>query len=235
MICRVLYHVSFEDLGLWEDALAGRGFALIRHQAGMDPPAPEDWLSADLGIILGGPIGVNDAGAYPWIEGELKLTADRLAAGRPLLGICLGAQMMAKALGAPVYTGARKEIGWSPLVLSGEGLRSPLRHLRDTPVLHWHGDTFDLPEGARLLASTPLTPHQAFLWGAKALALQFHPEVDATAVERWLIGHACELAQGGFDPNALRADSARFGADLGLKSSLVLEEWLQTVFPASGP
>jgi GMP synthase (glutamine-hydrolysing) len=232
MICRVIYHVSFEDLGLWEEALAGRGFTLIRHQAGLEPPAPGDWLTADLGVILGGPIGVNDAGAYPWIEGELKLTADRLAAGRPLLGICLGAQMMARALGAPVYAGAKKEIGWSALALTGEGLRSPLRHLRDTPVLHWHGDTFDLPEGARLLASTPLTPHQAFMWGTKALALQFHPEVDATAVERWLIGHTCELAQGGFDPNALRADSARFGAGLRLKSRLVLEEWLETALTA---
>jgi GMP synthase (glutamine-hydrolysing) len=230
MICRVIHHVLFEDLGLWEEALSGRGFTLIRHQAGMEPPTPEDWLAADLGVILGGPIGVNDVGAYPWIEGELKLTADRLAAGGPLLGICLGAQMMAKALGAPVYAGARKEIGWSGIDLTEEGLRSPLRHLLDTSVLHWHGDTFDLPEGTRLLASTPLTPHQAFMWGTKALALQFHPEVDAAAVERWLIGHTCELAQGGFDPNRLRADSARFGAALRLKSRLVLEEWLEAAF-----
>src|SRR6185436_5058732 len=130
---------------------------------------------------------------------------DRLSRRRPTLGICLGAQLIARVLGARVYPARAKEIGWHPLQLTSAGEASPLSHLRATSgqVLHWHGDTFDLPAGAAHLASTEVCPHQAFSIDA-ALALQFHLEVDVHRIERWLIGHVCELGVNGVDVAQLR-------------------------------
>jgi len=131
----------------------------------------------DLVVVLGGPIGAYEQEDYPFIADEIAILRARVAANRPTLAICLGAQILAQALGARVYAGT-KEIGWAPLKLTEAGQRSVLRDIgRDaTPVLHWHGDTFDLPDGADRLASTPECANQAFSLGA-TLAVQFHPEV----------------------------------------------------------
>jgi GMP synthase (glutamine-hydrolysing) len=148
MLCRVIQHVLFEDLGLWNSVLEKSGFDIVPHQGGINLPQEAEWLDAELGIVLGGPIGVNDTAQYPWLHEELRLVKSRISAQRPILGICLGAQMIAAAMGAKVYPAPRKEIGWSPVSLSSQGNQSALRHLRDIAVLHWHGDTFDLPHGA---------------------------------------------------------------------------------------
>ncbi|MDR2162007.1 MAG: glutamine amidotransferase [Desulfovibrio sp.] len=226
MICRVIQHVCFEDLGSWKDILVRRGYDIVRHQAGIDLPGEEEWREADLGIVLGGPVGVYDTELFPWLEEERRLLAGRIAARGPLLGVCLGAQLAASALGAAVYPSGGKEIGWGTIRLTAEGERSCLRHLRDVPVLHWHGDTFDLPPGAELLASTDKTQRQAFLLGSRLLAVQFHPEAETEELERWLIGHACELAAAGADPRRIRADGRRFGGLLRPRAAKVLEEWL---------
>jgi len=227
MRCIAIRHVAFEDLGAFEPLLRERGFGIDYRQAGVDPISEDDWMQADLAVVLGGPIGINDLPLYPWIADELQLTAMRMRAELPLLGICLGAQMMAAALGAEIYPGPSKEIGWSELTLTRAGQASPLKHLAGVPVLHWHGDTFDLPGEAELLASTALTPHQAFSLGRFGLALQFHPEVRGETLEPWLIGHTAELGHAEVDINRLRVQSKQHAAALREAGRAMLDAWLR--------
>lgn len=221
-----LRHVHFETLGTFEQPLAEAGFALDYLDVGQRDLAAVDPTAPDLLVVLGGPIGVYETKAYPFLEQELALIKARLSAGTPLLGICLGAQMIAAALGARVAPSGTKEIGFAPLALTEAGAKSPLRHLADVPVLHWHGDAFDLPRDSTLLATTAVA-NQAFAIGADVLGLQFHPEADTTdALEPWLIGHAAELAGAGIDPGALRADARLLGPGLGTAGRAMFAEWL---------
>jgi GMP synthase (glutamine-hydrolysing) len=225
----VLRHVAFEDLGSFATILGRHGFTIATREAGLDDLAAIDPLAPDLLIALGGPIGVYEEESYPFIADELRLLERRLAADRPTLGICFGAQLMARALGAAVYPGSGKEIGWGPLLLTDAGAASCLAHLAPemTEVLHWHGDTFDLPADASLLASTSRYPNQAFAWG-KSLALQFHAEVTQRGLERWFIGHACEIAAtDGIDVAELRRDTSRWAARLARQGALCLDAWLR--------
>ena len=233
----VVRHVAFEDLGSFEPVLAERGFRVryIEAAAGL---RDVDGLEPPLVIVLGGPIGAYEDAIYPLLRHELRLLECRLAVDRPTLGICLGAQLMARALGARVYPGPRKEIGWGPLMLTSEGHQSPLNRLAGggDPVLHWHGDTFDLPAGAIRLASTSIYENQAFSWGYSALALQFHPEVTASGLERWLVGHSCELAATrDLSLKRLREDTRRYAPELVRKGREFFSGWLDRfVFPSDG-
>jgi GMP synthase (glutamine-hydrolysing) len=228
--CLVVRHVQFEDLGTLASILAQRGFEPRYEEVGVDEfdaPQVED---ADLLVVLGGPIGVYEEETYPFLRHELALISKRLAALRPTLGICLGAQLMAKALGAKVAPGPAKEIGWAPVELTASGRASPLRHLEGLHVLHWHGDNLDLPAGCDNLASTPHCPFQAFRKGPNLLGLQFHIEADPRRIEAWLIGHAVELAQARIDPRAIRRDTLRHGEILQRAAAEVFNEWLdQTI------
>ena len=221
----VLQHVGFEDLGTLQPLLLAQGWQLQVLQAGIDTLDPA--AAADLLVVLGGPISVNDVDTYPFLAESITLLQRRLQQQRPTLGICLGAQLMARALGASVAPSGGKEIGFAPLLLTDEGQRSPLQALQGIPVLHWHGEAFELPTGARRLASTPACRHQAFAIGSHALALQCHPELDARQFERWLIGHTLELAQAGIDPNDLRTQARRYGAPLAAAATAMFDHWLQ--------
>src|SRR3546814_10694647 len=185
-------HLAFEDLGTFKPVLHQAGFKVHYYDVGVDELWTLEPVKTDLIIILGGPIGANEDDKYPFLTEELKLLEQRLAADRPTLGICLGAQLMARTLSARVYPGPAKEIGFKPVALSAAAAQSSLRQLAAAPVLHWHGDTFDLPPGTEHLASTDICPNHAFARG-NALALQFHPAVVGDGFERWLIGHTLEL------------------------------------------
>lgn len=225
-------HVGFEHLGSLEPMLRNRGYAIGYLDAGVDDLSIIDAGSADLLVVLGGPIGVYEEDIYPFLKKALQVIESRLKQDMPILGICLGAQLMARALGSKVYPGPQKEIGWSPIRLTEAGKQSCLSGLEvsDWHVLHWHGDTFDLPEGATLLASTQIARNQAFTWGNKALGLQFHIEVLPEEIERWLIGHACEIAA---TPTMtvpqLRADTARWGVKLKQGATTCFYAWLESV------
>ena len=222
-----LRHVPFEDLGSLEPLLADRGFGITYLDLpGLDPDGA-DLETPDLLVVLGGPIGVYETEDYPFLAGEIDGIARRIAQDLPTLGICLGCQLIARALDARVYPSGHKEIGWAPLELTEAGRGSCLGALRDSPVLHWHGDTFDLPAGAELLASTSICAQQAYSVGRKVLGLQFHIEVTATGLESWLVGHTAEIAA---TPNltvtGLRSDTQTHGNRLESVAREVLGAWL---------
>jgi GMP synthase (glutamine-hydrolysing) len=226
-----LRHLAFEDLGLIEDVLSVAQYDAAYLESGVDGLSGLGLDRDDLLIVLGGPISAYDEEHYPYLVDELRLIEECLRREVPVLGICLGAQLLARALGARVYPGPAKEIGFAPVTLTEEGRASCLGILEraGSPVLHWHGDTFDLPQGAVRLASTDITPNQAFSLGERALGLQFHMEADPEAIERWLIGHACELAGAGIDVRYLRAEARRHGAVLAEAGRTALRSWLQGI------
>lgn len=220
-------HVAFEDLGSLGWGLAQRGYTIHYFDAGvhrLDALSTGDY---DLVVILGGPLGANDERRFSFITDELRLIEHRLRQGLPVLGVCLGAQLIAKALGAAVYAGAQKEIGWGALTFpspSEEPLATSLARC-DGMVFHWHGDTFDLPHEATLLASSALYPNQAFSYQSSALALQFHLEFVHGELERWLIGHFHELDTLQWPLEKLRMDSATYGPALIHAATAFVDAW----------
>jgi GMP synthase (glutamine-hydrolysing) len=217
-------HVSFEDAGILGDVLADRGIDLRYLEAGIDDLAPAK--DADLLLVLGGPIGIYEFDRYPFLKHELATIEAAVKQGTPVAGICLGCQALAAVLAARVYPGKQKELGWDQLTLTEEGKASPLGVLEGVHILNWHGDTFDLPAGATRLASTDITPNQAFAYGPKVLALQFHVELPARDLERWLIGHTGELASAKVDLGAMRAETARLAPAANDAGKRLFNAWL---------
>lgn len=168
-------------------------------------------------VVMGGPMGVYDGERYNWITPEISLIESALKRRLPLMGVCLGSQMLAAAAGARVYPGERpKEIGWYKIRLSEAGITDPLcRHLAEpsgggeATVFQWHGDTFDLPPGAELLAGSQLFPCQAFRIGNNAYGFQFHFEVGAEAVSQWLDLWPEVVRAEGVDAQTVREETAR--------------------------
>ncbi len=219
-------HLPFEDLGYFEDVLSRRGYKIHYYDAGIDDLWTIDPIRTSLIVVLGGPMGVCEGDRYPFLADEVQLVRDRVEAGRPLLGICLGAQLIAHALGAWVFPGPNKEIGLSPIALTDAGRLSPLSAIKpNDEVLHWHGDTFDLPAGAVLLASTAAYPHQAFALGRNILGLQFHLEAGSN-IDQWVTGHADELRNEGIDFGALRRQIHAVAPTRRRAAGEVLDAWL---------
>jgi GMP synthase (glutamine-hydrolysing) len=229
----VLNHVAFEDLGSLQPVLQERKVAIETLDASTAHYPLVEAERYDLFIVLGGPIGVGDTEDYPFLKDEIACIRQRLAARKPTLGICLGAQLMAAALNARVYPGNQgPEIGWASLQRP-EAAKTPewFAPLL-TPGLslfHWHGDTFDLPVGAYHLASTEAYTNQAFAIGNFALALQFHPEVTAVGLERWYVGHACELRAAGINVQDLRAKGLQHSPTLEKSTKAFWNQWLDYI------
>ncbi len=194
-IAVVLVHQELEGPDRLEPALRRAGFLVEQR---MRDPRPED-LTADAVVVMGGPMGVYEADQHPWLHREIELVRERLRANRPVLGICLGAQILAAAAGSRVYPGEKgMVIGVEPVTLTSDGLEDPLfaGFEESFDVVHWHGDTFDPVPGAKLLASTARYPQQAFRIG-RSVGLQFHPELGPDTYERWLRAFPDSLAKVG--------------------------------------
>ena len=220
----VLQHLEFENAGLIGNILGKRGYELKKLDATRDDISSFRLTEADVVVILGGPIGVYDGARYPFINQELTLIENSLKIKKPMIGVCLGAQLIATVLGAKVKPMGKKEIGFSSLQLTDEGQKSPLALIGTTPVLHWHGDQFEIPVGAKRLAETGICPNQAFSY-ENVLALQFHLEADLDYFEHWLVGHAAELSQAGIDPVNLRNDAKKYQGDLRVKAEKIFNLW----------
>lgn len=219
-----IQHLAFEDLGSFEDIFYQHGFRIRYFDAGVDD-LQLALTHPGLIVILGGPISAYERDRFPFLGQEVDLLKQRLSQNLPTLGICLGAQLIAKALGADVYPGHTKEIGWSQLTLAPvvDNVLAPLANIK---VLHWHGDSFDIPDNAQLLASSTHYPHQAFQLGKNILALQFHLEVMGEDLEKWLIGHCVELDQAKINIKQLREDNQKYAAQLEQSAALILEGYL---------
>ena len=220
-------HVGFEDLGAFAPALRAAGYQVAYWDIGEQDLRRPEPVESDLLIVLGGPIGAYEDVTYPFLTEEIGILEQRLVANRPTLGICLGAQLIARAAGARVFLSGAKEIGFAPIALTEAGRSSCLAPFAEHPMtLHWHGDTFDLPAGAERLAATELCANQAFAMGPNIVGFQFHPEASATGFEKWLVGHAAELNAAKIDIPGLRTEAARYGAALERKAHAVISAWL---------
>ncbi len=200
MNVHILQHVAFEGPGCILDWLHERNATVqYVHLYASDPlPSPEQ---VDLLIVMGGPMSVNEEDVHPWLVGEKRFIQTVIALGRPVLGICLGAQLIANALGAPVYVGQQKEIGWFPLF--AEPSDADVFPFPTTVMaLHWHGETFDLPKGAIRIARSAVCENQAFQFGKKTIGLQFHLEATPETVAGMIEKCGDELVQGDFIQDA---------------------------------
>lgn len=196
MRAHYLQHADFEGPGSIETWLQRMGYGITStHLYSRDllPKLGE----LDLLIIMGGPMSVNDEDAYPWLITEKQFIRDAIDAGIPVLGVCLGAQLIANVMGSRIFPAAEREIGWYPVQGLRHGDPGCFQLPDELTVLHWHGETFDLPTGAVRLASSATCENQAFQLGDRVIALQFHLEATAALVDAFVEADADSLQQGG--------------------------------------
>ena len=225
----ILRHSVLDGPGHLEGYFRDAGWKIDFVEAPHEDLAAIDPLAADLVLPLGSGLSVYDEDLFPFIKAERTLLARRLAADRPVLGICFGAQLIASALGCRVYHQGHSEIGWYPLQLEPGAQDGPLRHLgpnQAPAVMHWHGDTFDLPPGTTRLARSRLCANQAYARGRTLLALQFHPEVTARNVEGWLVESSFAGENRRERVETIRADTARYQPAMQAGMARCLDEWL---------
>jgi len=228
----VFQHVACEDLGTFAEVLPARGFAADYVRLFAGDLVPDDWSKAAALIFLGGPMSVNDEERYPYLAAEKAIIRGALARQTPTLGVCLGAQLIASAAGSRVFSGVRPEVGWAAVSLTMEGRQDPmLAPLTDlAAVFHWHGDTFDLPQGGVRLAFSALTMNQAFRLGQAAYGLQFHLEVDVAMIEAWIHAYPTDLgADAAAAARRINTEAATHMAPLRAAASQAMHSFLDVV------
>jgi GMP synthase (glutamine-hydrolysing) len=229
----VFQHVAHEILGTLNPMLRDHGFRIRYVNFGRDPHAQPNIEGYDGLVVLGGPMNVDQDADHPHLPTEIRLIAEAVERGMPVLGICLGAQLLARALGAQVRPNAEKEIGWYDLEPTSHGLQDPLfSHFEPCEkIFQWHGDTFEIPDGAVPLITAPTCVNQAFRYGENAYGLQFHLEVDAPLIERWLSVpmHEAEIeAEGGrICPDQIRRDTAQHVSRLSRLSDQTFARFIE--------
>jgi GMP synthase (glutamine-hydrolysing) len=223
----VLQHVFCETIGSIGRALKNHGldYRVVRGYDGEKiPTSLED---AKALIVMGGPMGAKDDDKLPFLKSELQLIEHALTDGSPILGVCLGSQLLARALGANVYPGVSKEIGWHVLQTEPEAHEDKL--WKDAPAsfqgFHWHGDIFDLPRGAHRLISSEKTPVQSFRYGENAYGILFHMEVDLAMIELWANTFAGELLETNQSASDLISGAHRSLAFLSSVGDKVFDQW----------
>ncbi|MCU7795922.1 MAG: gamma-glutamyl-gamma-aminobutyrate hydrolase family protein [Candidatus Thiodiazotropha sp. (ex Myrtea spinifera)] len=223
-----LQHVAFEGLGSIETWLKDADYQISSSPLFESPELPNP-NQVDFLIIMGGPMSVNDERDYPWLVAEKRFIREFIATGKPMLGICLGAQLIACALGARVYRNHEKEIGWFPV----QGLAMPdsntFRFPGSTEVFHWHGETFDLPKGASCIAESAVCRHQAFQIGRAVIGFQFHLETTPESAQAIVSNCRDELIPAAYiqtEVDILSASNAQYRTINGLMSEVL--EFLHT-------
>jgi GMP synthase (glutamine-hydrolysing) len=222
----VLQHDASIHIGNIGPVLREHGYDVHVVDAAAEDVAAIDPAEADLVVVLGGEMGAFQDEDFPFLAAERSLLRERIDAERPTLGVCLGAQLMAGALGERVYRGDTMQIGFRRVEPTDAGADSPIRHFDGVPVVEWHGDTFELPERATLLASSSDYSNEAFSIGDFALAVQFHPEVTDEMHEQWVAEGYNDLVEQSLDADTLRADRERYSAAMQEASRRAFSEWL---------
>ncbi|HEY3592841.1 MAG TPA: type 1 glutamine amidotransferase [Polyangiaceae bacterium] len=227
----VLQHAAPEEPGLIAHALEARDLPIrgVRTFAGERIPENVDEV---LGlVVMGGPMGVGDAERLPYLRQEMKLIEQAVKAGCPVIGVCLGSQLLAHVLGARVIKGPRKEIGWHRVTLTDDGLTDAVFKGAESSFVafHWHGDIFSLPQGATSLASSELTTHQAFRYGTSAYGVLFHLEITPEILKGMVTSFADELSEVGAKPQSLLSASEEHLAPLAERGARAFAVWADLV------
>jgi GMP synthase (glutamine-hydrolysing) len=225
-----LQHVPFEDLGAIRPWLVERGARVSATRCYAEPsfPSPDelDWL-----IVMGGPMSVHDLDRHPWLADEAQLITRAIAAGKTVLGICLGAQLIAQVLGARVFPGEKREVGWAPVTLTDDGRDDPVfgEQPPTTTVFHLHGDTYELPADAKHLARSAVYEQQAFRWGEVVYGVQYHLEFTETMIGRLAAEPESRayIAGAGVDPDRLVRESGPAVRQLGDVAQRVFENFFR--------